>query len=126
MRLSWDQVLAWRCERQLLDRRHQVGTVEVVRRLCGVQAQVASCAEQAVIARLKVPAASPLSGPVRNRELVRTWAMRGTLHLLAVDDAGAYLSLLAGRRREGPAQTQWHVPLGSDLARRRAAPRIAR
>jgi hypothetical protein len=32
------------------------------------------------------------------RALMRTWAMRGTLHLLAADDAGAYLSLLAAAK----------------------------
>jgi winged helix DNA-binding protein len=42
------------------------------------------------------------------RALVKTWAMRGTLHQLPADDAGAYLALVgavrswpAGRRRPG-------------------------
>jgi hypothetical protein len=33
-----------------------------------------------------------------DRSLVKTWAMRGTLHLLPADDAGAYLSLVGALR----------------------------
>jgi hypothetical protein len=29
---------------------------------------------------------------------MRTWAMRGTLHLLSPDEAGAYLALMAAGR----------------------------
>jgi hypothetical protein len=98
MRLTWDRVLAWRARRQLLDRQQQVSAVDVVRRLCGVQAQVGSCAEQAVRTRLRAPGQSVLSGPLSGRELVKTWAMRGTLHVLTATDAGAYLALLAAAR----------------------------
>jgi hypothetical protein len=69
--------------------------VQVVRRLCGVQAQVGSAAELAVGVRLSRPG---LAEPVRaldNRALIRTWAMRGTLHLLPADAAGALLALMA-------------------------------
>ena len=34
-------------------------------------------------------------------DLVKTWAMRGTLHLLAPDDAGIYLSVLAVNQELG-------------------------
>ena len=51
MRVSWRQALAWRMERQLLDPVGDLSVAETVRRLCGVQAQVASSAELAVRVR---------------------------------------------------------------------------
>ena len=51
MRVSWPQALGWRMSRQLLDPLGAVSAVEVVRRLGGVQAQVASSAELAIRVR---------------------------------------------------------------------------
>ncbi|WP_232665946.1 winged helix DNA-binding domain-containing protein [Pseudonocardia sp. TRM90224] len=95
--LTWPNVLSWRMERQLLDRPGGLDTVDVVRRLGGVQAQVASSAAQAVAVRT---ASGRAEVPERlaDRSLVKTWAQRGTLHLLPADEAGAYLSLLAAAR----------------------------
>jgi hypothetical protein len=99
MRLTWDRVFAWRMRRQLLDRPARgSGVPAVVRRLCGVQAQVASSAELAVAARRGKPAKGDVPAAVKDRRLVKTWAMRGTLHLLTPQDAPAYLSLLAATK----------------------------
>jgi hypothetical protein len=98
MGITWERILAWRARRQLLERTDGVDSVAVVRRLCGVQAQVASSAEQAVLARLASPEPNLMAKAVSGRKLVKTWAMRGTLHLLPSDDAGAYLALLAAAR----------------------------
>ncbi|MGQ0617547.1 MAG: winged helix DNA-binding domain-containing protein [Acidimicrobiia bacterium] len=95
--LNWDQVLSWRMDRHLLDRPGGVGIVEIVRRLGGVQAQVTSAAEQAVALR-RPSAEADVAGALAERALVKTWAQRGTLHLLPAEDAGAYLSLLAAGR----------------------------
>ena len=77
---------------------------EVVRRLCGVQAQVASSAELAVRVRSKAVGAGDVGRALADGDLIKTWAMRGTLHLLTPEDAGAFLSLLAaGRPWERPA-----------------------
>lgn len=107
--LSWDQVLTWRMDRQyLLDRSASdlvdpVDPVDVVRRLCGVQAQVASAAALAVGVRLTPPRPRALAEAFEARTVIKTWAMRGTLHVLSADVAGAYLALLAASRRwEGP------------------------
>src|SRR5207237_8758781 len=69
-----------------------------VRRLCGVQAQVASAAELAVAVRQAAPAAGAVGAALAERRLVKTWAMRGTLHLLLPPEAGAYLSLVGAVR----------------------------
>ena len=49
--VSWPQVLAWRLKQQLLDPVGTLPVAGVVRRLGGVQAQVASAAELAVRVR---------------------------------------------------------------------------
>jgi Winged helix DNA-binding domain len=99
VRLTWDQVFAWRMRRHLLDRPAKgTGAPAVVRRLAGVQAQVAASAELAVAVRQAKPAKGDVPAALRRKQLVKTWAMRGTLHLLHPDDAPAYLSLVAAIR----------------------------
>ncbi|MBJ7602633.1 MAG: AlkZ family DNA glycosylase [Candidatus Dormibacteraeota bacterium] len=98
MKLTWNRVFAWRMRRQFLDRPMGIDTLDVVRRLCGVQAQVASSAALAVAVRLASPVRGDLAQALSDRKLVKTWAMRGTLHVLPADDAAAYLSLLAATK----------------------------
>ncbi len=95
--LTWDGVLSWRMERHLLDRPAGVDTAAVVERLCGVQAQVASSAAQAIAVR-RAERTDGIDGALAARSLIRTWAMRGTLHLLRPEDAAAVLSLVASAR----------------------------
>lgn len=95
---TWPQVLAWRMRRQLLDPVEQPEPPEVVRRLCGVQAQVLSAAALAVGVRQTDPVPDAVSRALDDRQLMRSWAMRGTLHLLTPDEAGAYLALMAAGR----------------------------
>lgn len=90
-----DQVRAWRMARNL-DLGARCDAVSIARRLGGVQAQVTSSAEQAVAVRGAAPGA--VADALAERTLVRTWAQRGTLHLLPSDEVGAYLSLLAVAR----------------------------
>ena len=90
-----DQVRAWRMARNL-DPGARCDAVSIARRLGGVQAQVTSSAEQAVAVRGAAPGA--VAHALAGRTLVRTWAQRGTLHLLPSDEVGAYLSLLAAAR----------------------------
>ena len=97
-RVSWEQALAWRMRRQLID---PIGTgtaPDVVRRLCGVQAQVASTAELAVRVRRMTSKPGDVTRALSQGRLIKTWAMRGTLHLLTPEDGGAFLSLIAAGR----------------------------
>lgn len=95
--LTWSQVHAWRLGRQF-----DVGSaVATARRLCGVQAQVTSAAELAVAVRLDTTGAGrddTLAAALARGELLRTWAMRGTLHVLHPEDAAAFLTLAAAPR----------------------------
>ena len=98
MTVTWEQVLAWRLHQQLLDPVRSVEVVQVVRQLCGVHAQVSSSAEMAVAVRRRGYRVGEAERALQARTIIKTWAMRGTLHLLAVEDAGAYLALLAEAR----------------------------
>jgi hypothetical protein len=101
--LTWPQVLAWRMRRQLLDPVGKSSVPEVVRRLCGVQAQVASSAELAVRVRRTSSRPGEVARALSEGKVIKTWAMRGTLHLLTPKDAGALLSLMAAGR-------SWELP----------------
>ena len=91
--LSWDSVLAWRVERQGLARRAPAADwLDVVRRICGLHAQVQSCAELTLWARVEGLEGCEVAQALwEERSLVRTWAMRGTLHLLAADELGLWV-----------------------------------
>ena len=97
-RVTWEQVLAWRMQRQWLTETTQGSATQVIRRLAGAQAQVPSFAAASVALRQTSPEPGEVDRLLAERCLMRTWAMRGTLHLLALADAGAYLSLLAAAR----------------------------
>ena len=81
------------------------GVVEVVKQVCGIQAQDAPAAVLAVRVRsAELVVADVEQARVWDRTIIRTWGPRGTLHLLASDDIGWLLPLLgpvfvAGDRR---------------------------
>jgi hypothetical protein len=107
-KVTWRQALAWRMRRHLLDPVDEQPVAGVVRRLCGVQAQVASFAELCVRVRRRTSKAGDVSRALGEGRLIKTWAMRGTLHLLTPEDAGAFLSLIAsGRSWERPSWQQY-------------------
>jgi hypothetical protein len=67
----------------------------VIEDLCGVQAQDTTAAALAVRARCAGLVASDVErARVEERSVVRTWLMRGTLHLVAAEDLGWLLALL--------------------------------
>ena len=98
------QALAWRMRRHLLDPIGPVRLDEVVRRLCGVQAQVPSAVELATRVRRERSWPGDVRRALASGRLIRTWAMRGTIHLLTPEEGGAFLSLMAaGRSWEQPS-----------------------
>jgi len=98
--LMWNQVNAWRLAQHGLSPRLKRGEfVQVGSRLYGIHAQVMSAAEFALGARTDGLMAQDVQAALwQDRTLVKTWAMRGTLHLLAADD----LPLYAAARRIDP------------------------
>ncbi len=91
-------------QRQLLEPVGTLSVPRVVSRLCGVQTQVASSAELAIRVRRKTSRAGEVRRALAEGRLIKTWAMRGALHLLTPDEAGVFLSLIAaGRSWERPS-----------------------
>jgi hypothetical protein len=108
--VSWSQALAWRVERQLLVS-PLPDVVEVARRLGGVQAQVTSSAEQAVWLRSGLAPSVTRSALWEERTLVKSWAMRGTLHWLPADEYPMWTAALRDKERNlkrGAAWERYH------------------
>lgn len=95
--LTWPQALAWRMERQYLA--HRVPTdrlLEVVSNLGGLHAQLTSSAELTLWARVEdLPPGRVSELLWEKRQLVKTWAMRGTLHFLPSAEYWDYQAVFA-------------------------------
>lgn len=104
--LAWESVLAWRLERQhLASRAPRDAALDVVSDIAGLHAQVASCAELTLWARIEGLEPGAVSRLLwEERALVKTWAMRGTLHLLVSAELPRYAAALARLR------PRHHVP----------------
>ncbi|WP_017603253.1 winged helix DNA-binding domain-containing protein [Nocardiopsis alkaliphila] len=97
--------------RQFVVPRGEADAAEIIGRLCGVQAQVALSAESAIGNRQNRPRQGQIDKALEDRSIVKTWSMRGTLHLIRSEEVGAYLSLLAsGRMWEKPS---WQRAFGA-------------
>lgn len=82
--LTWQQVMAWRIRRHHLDQRApRPAMLDVGGAVCGLQAQVMSSAELALWARVEDLEPDAVERALwTERSLIKTWAIRGTLHLL--------------------------------------------
>ncbi len=91
---TWSQIAALRLQRQhLVDRLPADRMLDVVREHVGIQAQVMSLAELQLNARLDGLRRDVVrDARWANRTLVKTWAMRGTLHLIASDDLASFVA----------------------------------
>src|SRR5438132_9346160 len=94
--LKWHQVHAWRLSQHgLSPRLSSRDVVEAVRRTAGIQAQVMSAAELALFTRVEGLSAQEIRSALwQDRTLVKTWAMRATLHVLATSDLPLYAAAL--------------------------------
>jgi hypothetical protein len=91
-------VLAARMRSQRLDGRLR-DAASLVRHLGGVQAQEPRAAALSIRARTQGLTVSDVDRAlVEERSIVRIWAMRGTIHLVAAEDVGWLHDLLAPRR----------------------------
>lgn len=111
---------------QLLHRPQPGGPVgELVRRLCGVQAQalagggVGAQPELALRARASGVARGQVDrARLAERSVVWTWAMRGTLHLVATDDLGWLLPVVAPARLPAAHRRLRQLGVGGDAPAR--------
>lgn len=112
--LTWEQVLAWRVARQNLAERAPAGAMlAVTARICGLHAQILASAGLSLWARTDGLEADALAGALwDDRALVKTWAMRGTLHLLPAADLPLYVAAqqtLTPRHHTGAWQRYYGV-----------------
>jgi hypothetical protein len=107
MSATTDPVVAARLARQLLGGDHGDRVREVVERVVGVQAQAVAPARLAFRPRTKGVTAGDVDDATRTAQVVRTWLMRGTLHLIDVADLDwlltvyGELNIRADARRRG-------------------------
>lgn len=107
------KVHAWRIGRQLLGRDRAATPEAVAITLVGVQAQVTSSAALAIAlrsrsGRAKAAATDQTGVALRDRRLVRSWAMRGTLHLFAAEDVPTVAAALGKNENwRRPAWLRW-------------------
>jgi hypothetical protein len=99
-RLGWAQVMAWRAARHHLDERVPAkATLDVVAEIAGLHAQVMSSAELTLAARVEGLGPDDVRRALwEERSLVKTWAMRGTLHLLPAAELPLWQAALSTRR----------------------------
>jgi hypothetical protein len=83
--VSWDQALAWRMrQHHLSERAKPTDLVRVVSDLCGLHAQVRSSAVLSLWARINDLTCDALDDSLwQDRQLVKLWAVRGTLYVLS-------------------------------------------
>lgn len=95
--LTDDDVRRLRTAAQHLHRPRRRSAGDLVRHLTGVQAQLLSAAGLALRARTRGLTAHEVDrARLADRSIVLTWAMRGTLHVIAADDYGWLVPLVTG------------------------------
>lgn len=111
LKLTWSRAAAWRVRRHHLDQRAPAGSMlAVASRLCGLHAQLMSSAELTVWARVEdLDRRAVRQALWEDRTLVKTWAMRGTLHLLPAKELPLWHAALSTSGRFlRPARWQKH------------------
>jgi uncharacterized protein YcaQ len=105
--LTYEQVAGWRIARhRLVERAPRASLETVASEICGVQAQVMSSAELALWTRVECASSERVQEALwERRSLVKTWAMRGALHLLAASDWPVFAG--AARTRDHFRKASW-------------------
>jgi hypothetical protein len=103
--VTWAQALAWRLERQLLAPVGSESVAGVVRRLGAVPSFDESLAELAVRVRRSRSRPGELARALADGTVIKAFTFRGSMHHLAPEEGGAYLTIrAAGRQWE---RTSW-------------------
>jgi hypothetical protein len=117
--LSDDQLRFLRLRAQRLTSQQpgeMMGVAQVVKEVCGIQAQDGSAATLAVRSRsVGLVVADVEQARVNDRSIIRTWGPRGTLHILASDDIGWLLPLLGPVFVVGDRRRREELGLSEDI-----------
>jgi hypothetical protein len=105
--LGWPQVHAFRLQRHHLDgRAPEKDLAKVVGDIGGAQAQVMSAAELQIAVRTRCTVTDVRDALWKDRRLVKTWLMRGTLHLARSEDLPIYVGAM-GRHWVSQMRPSW-------------------
>jgi hypothetical protein len=86
-------------QHKLAERAGRDGTISVVRQIGGIHAQLMSAAELTLSARINALRPDDVQAALWNeRNLVKSWFMRGTLHLMAAEDFPLIIGALSTLR----------------------------
>lgn len=109
--VTWEQIHAFRLRRHHLDRpAPKSQLVDVVRDVCGIQAQLLTAAALALRARVRGLSTDDVKRALwRDRSLVKAWSMRGALHLLPSSD---FLTYNRGLSSRASRSMRWMVRRG--------------
>lgn len=92
---KWSEVAAFRLTRHHLAGQNSANFITISQDICGVQAQMMSAAEMQLWARRHDLARAAIQSALwKKRSLVKTYGMRGTLHLLPAADFSMYINAL--------------------------------
>jgi Winged helix DNA-binding domain len=110
---------AFRLVRNHLTARAPRGSlVEVARRICGLHAQVMSSADLSLWTRIRGHRPDDLRRALwEERTLVKTWLMRGTLHLVPADDLPLFCAALDSRGQYTGAWLRYFDVSARDMER---------
>ncbi len=109
--LKNSQVTAFRLMRHHLLAQKPANLLTICREVCGMQAQVMSAAEMAWWARNHALTRAHLHAALwHKRTLIKTYAMRGTLHVLTAEDFPIYIGAL--KRSQSASVTKIMIRLG--------------
>src|SRR5436190_9446321 len=98
LELTWPQVHAFRLQRHhLTGRAPNKDLARVVGDIGGAQAQVMSAAELQIAVRADCTVQDVRKALWTDRSLVKTWLMRGTLHLTRAEDLPLYTAAMSRR-----------------------------
>ena len=107
LELTWPQVHAFRLQRHHLDgRAPKKDLATVVGDIGGAQAQVMSAAELQIAVRARCTVADVRDALWKDRSLVKTWLMRGTLHLARSEDLPIFVGAM-GRHWVSQMRPSW-------------------
>ena len=96
--LSWADVHGWRLARHHLDQRAARGKIaDVVADIGAAQAQVMSAAELQIAVRCDCTVQDVRDALWNKKTLVKTWLMRGTLHLARATDLPVFTAAMSKR-----------------------------
>ncbi len=96
--MSWAQVHAYRLERHHLKQRApKKDLIRVIGEIGGVQAQVMSAAELQAGVRVECKVDDIREALWKRKTLVKTWLMRGTLHLVPAEDLPVFTAAMQTR-----------------------------